>query len=107
MDGNTSGWEKPRDDIMEAGREICGETTGRFSRRKKTWWWNKTVQQRIKEKNEAYKKWQKSGEETVREACKHKKRQTKKEVANTVKSCWEEWQRSLSEPIKKAEGIRM
>ena len=35
MEGNTSGWEKPRDNIMEAGREICGETTGRVSRRKK------------------------------------------------------------------------
>ena len=29
MEGNTSGWEKTRDNIMEAGREICGETTGR------------------------------------------------------------------------------
>ena len=56
MEGNTSGWKKLRDSIMEAGREIFGETTGRFSRRRETWWWNKTVQQRIKEKNEAYKK---------------------------------------------------
>ena len=56
MEGNTGGWEKLRDSIMEAGREICGETTGRFSRRRETWWWNKTVQQRIEEKNEAYKK---------------------------------------------------
>ena len=63
MEGNKGGWENLRDNIKEAGREICGETTGRFNRRREAWWWNETVQQVIKEKKETYKKWQSSGEE--------------------------------------------
>ena len=51
------GWERLRDNIIEAGREICGETTGKFSRKREAWWWNETVQQVIREKKEAYKKW--------------------------------------------------
>jgi len=34
---------------------ICGETTGKFNRRRETWLWNEKVQQVIKEKKEAYK----------------------------------------------------
>jgi len=55
---------------VDAGREICGETTERYKRRRVAWWWDETVQQVIKEKNEAYKKWPKSGEEEYREAYK-------------------------------------
>jgi len=65
---------------MDAGREICGETTGRFNRREARWW-NETVQQIIKEKKEAYKKWQTRREDEDREAYMQRKRQTKKEVA--------------------------
>jgi len=32
MEGNNCGFEKLRDNIMDAGREICGETTGRFKK---------------------------------------------------------------------------
>jgi len=43
MEENNGGWEKQRDNIMDAGREIFGET-GRFNRRREAWWWNETVQ---------------------------------------------------------------
>jgi len=43
---------KLSDNIIDAGREIRGETTGRFNRRREAWWWNETVQQVIKEKKE-------------------------------------------------------
>jgi len=48
MKGNNGGWEKLRDNDMDAGRENCGETTGGFNRRSEAWWWNETVQQIIK-----------------------------------------------------------
>jgi len=35
---------------MNYGIEICGETTGRFNRRREAWWWNEAVQQIINEK---------------------------------------------------------
>jgi len=63
MEGNSSGWEKLRDKITDAGSEICGATTGRFNRRREAWWWNETAQQVIEEKKKAYKKWQTSREE--------------------------------------------
>jgi len=50
---------------MDAGREICEETTGRFYRRREDWWWNETVQQIIKEKKEAYKKGKKVVKRTI------------------------------------------
>jgi len=47
MERNNRGWEKLRYSIMDAGREICGETIGKFNRRREAWWWHKTVQQII------------------------------------------------------------
>ena len=107
MEQNKGGWERLRDNIIEAGREICGETTGKFSRKREAWWWNETVQQVIREKKEAYKKWQKSGEDIDREAYKQKKRQTKREVASAKNSIWEEWKRSASESKKKVDLFRI
>jgi len=91
---------------MDAGREICGETTGRFNRRWQARCWNETAQQIIKEKKEAY-KWQKSGEEEDRKAYKQNKRQTKKEVAKAEQSSWEEWQRRLKEPKQRIDLFRI
>jgi len=47
---------KTKDNIMDAGKEICGETTGRFNRRREAQWSNETVEQTIKENKEAYTK---------------------------------------------------
>jgi hypothetical protein len=66
---------------LKAGREICGQTTGNFRRKRETWWWNETVQQTIREKKIAYKKRQRSGEEKDRETYRQAKREAKKEVA--------------------------
>ena len=65
--------EKPYENSMETGREICGETTGHFRIKRETWWWNEKVQQAIREKKEAYKKWQQNGKEIDREAYKKKR----------------------------------
>jgi len=35
---NNGGWEKLKDNIMDVGREIGGETTGRFNRGREAWW---------------------------------------------------------------------
>ena len=67
---------------METGRGICGETTWHFRIKRETWWWNEKVQQAIREKKEAYKKWQQSGREIDREAYKQKRKEAKVVVAS-------------------------
>ena len=37
MDGNKKGWEGLRNSIVQAGRQVCGETTGQFRVRRETW----------------------------------------------------------------------
>ena len=66
--------EKTNENCVEPGREICGETTGHFRIQGETWWWNEKVQQAIREKKEAYKKWQQNGSEIDREAYKQKRK---------------------------------
>ena len=66
---------------MSAGEEICGITSGKMGRERVTWWWNDVVQQRLKEKNVAYKRWQRTGTEVDRETYKDRKRVARREIA--------------------------
>lgn len=63
--------------ILQAGKEICGETSGKLNRKRETWWWNISVQQIITEKKAAYKKWQNSAKDADKETYKKPRRQTK------------------------------
>ena len=81
METTEGGWEMLRDSILEVGKEMCGETTGNFRCRRETWWWNERVQQLIREKKKAYKKWQGSRDEKDREENKLKNKEAKREVA--------------------------
>ena len=73
MEGKEKRWERLRDSIMKTGRKICGETTGQFRKRRETWWWNAAVQREIREKKDAYKQWQKSGEKGAEKSTRRRK----------------------------------
>ena len=60
MQSDKTQFEKTYENSIETGREICGETTGHFRMKRETQWWNEKVQA-IREKKEAYKKWQQNG----------------------------------------------
>ena len=77
MQNNKTDWEKIYENRMETGKEICVETTGHFRIKRETWWWNEKIQQAIREKKVAYKKWQQNGKEIDREAYKQKRKETK------------------------------
>ena len=80
---NKGGWIELRNNIMEAGKEVCGIISGKRRRKgKETWWWNVEVQRAIKEKKEKYKKWQRTREEEDRAAYRERKREAKTVVAN-------------------------
>ena len=66
-------WKNLEEEILSAGGEICGITSGKWGRERETWWWNDVVQQRLKEKKVAYKLWQQTGAEVDRETYKDRK----------------------------------
>ena len=65
-------------------------------RERETWWWNHTVQQRLREKKVAYKRWQPTGAEEDRETFKDRKRVARREVAREKSEAWAEWSRNLN-----------
>ena len=66
-------WKNLEEGILSAGGEICGITSAKRGRERETWWWNDVVQQRLKEKKVAYKRWQWTGMEVDRETYKDRK----------------------------------
>ena len=66
--------ENLEEDILSAGGEICGITSRKRERERETWWYSDVVQQRLMEKQVAYKRWQRTGTEVDRETYKDKKR---------------------------------
>ena len=51
--------------LLNSAKDICGEIMGR--RQRETWWWNEEVQQAVKEKKLAFKKWTSEGTEKAHE----------------------------------------
>ena len=48
------GYEAVVNGIMDTARELLGAVSGKRGREdRETWWWNKEVQQAVKEKKEA------------------------------------------------------
>ncbi len=51
---NNGGWEQLKENIIQAGREMCGETKGIKRKEREPWWWKGIVQQQASnEKGEA------------------------------------------------------
>ena len=91
---------------METGREICGETTGYFRIKRETWWWNEKVQQAIREKKEAYKKWQQYGSEVDKETYKQKRKEAKKAVASIKAEEYKKWEENKGKPMMKTDLLQ-
>ncbi len=64
---NREGWKQLSDNVLDAAKEVCSETTGHGRKRRETWWWNETVQRAVKEKKTAYERQRKRNEEDKRE----------------------------------------
>ena len=88
--------EKLEEHLLRICREDCGETTGRRGRERETWWWNDTVQQIIKEKKAAFRKWQRSGAEVDKEVYKRKRREAQRMVGDVKKEAWSQWCQDLN-----------
>ena len=60
--------------VMGAAEEICGATKGGKHVERETWWWNEEVQESLRRKKDAFKKWQIQGGNELKEAYKNMKR---------------------------------
>ena len=69
----------------------CGATKGGKHLERKTWWWNEEVQESLRRKKDAFKKWQMQGENELKEAYKNMKRDTNDAVAKAKYEAHKEW----------------
>ena len=93
-------WKNLEEDILSAGGEICGRTSLKRGRERETWWWNDVVQQRLKEKKVAYKRWQRTGTEVDRETYKDRKWVARREIAIAKRRAFEEWSKNLNTALR-------
>ena len=71
-------------DILRAGQEVLGMTTGRRPPGdKETWWWTDEVKDAIRAKKEAKKMWETSGWQEERDSYRQANEEAKKEEARS------------------------
>ncbi len=98
--GATAGWTGLSYAVMEAAKEVCGELRGPRHHERQTWWWCEEVQQGIKEKRDAYNRWQRERTEGNKGRYKETSRLAKRAVAVAKERAGTEW----SQNIYTAEG---
>ena len=82
-------WKDMSRVLGKAAVRTCGRTRGGRRRENETWWWDKEVQEKLKEKKRAYK--------TLREGTgsideyERLKKEAKKAVARAKATAWKEW----------------
>ena len=80
-DGLPDEWNKTAEMLRKTAETVLGVTFGKRKGDRETWWWNKKVQESIKEKKEAKKAWDKIRNENTKKIYKEKKSKAKKTVA--------------------------
>ncbi|KAK3509880.1 hypothetical protein QTP70_018499, partial [Hemibagrus guttatus] len=83
-------WETTAEVIRETGRKVLGVSSGRRKEDKETWWWNEEVQDSIKRKRLAKKKWDMDRTEENRQEYKELQRRVKREVSKAKQKAYEE-----------------
>ena len=82
-------WKDMSRILGEAAAETCGRTRGGRLRENETWWWDKEVQEKLKEKKRAYKTLR-DGTGSIDEY-KRLKKEAKKAVARAKEKAWKKW----------------
>ena len=61
-------WAETYPMVMEAAKEILGESVAGKYLEKESWWWNEEVQTAVTEKRDAWKEWKRASEDNKEEA---------------------------------------
>lgn len=81
-------WAKYKNSLLEASKEVLGETVCKDYKRR-TPWWNEEVRNAVKEKKRAYKKWQQTRREEDLQFYREKRKIVSKTVSEAKKRSWE------------------
>ena len=73
-------WDKTAEMLRKTAEIVLGVTFEKQKGDRETWWWNKDVQESIKEKKEAKKAWDQIRDENTKKIYKEKKSKAKKAV---------------------------
>ncbi|XP_028038703.1 uncharacterized protein LOC114249368 [Bombyx mandarina] len=78
-------WDEMANSVRKTTKAVFGESKGKGIIDKDTWWWNENVQRELKEKKNAFKKWQlERGNESEKQARKNEFRECKKKATKAV-----------------------
>ena len=103
LDGGKDGWDDwatTAEVVREIARKVLGVTSGQRKEDKETWWWNEEVQESIRKKGLAKRKWDSQRDEESRQEYKEWRRKAKREVAKAKKKAYDE----LYEKLDTKEG---
>lgn len=93
-------WSRTKNALLETGKEVLGESSGKIWENKETWWFNEEVQEATKLKKQAKKKWEGSQLEADRLAYKERNKEVKRVVAITKGKAYDQ----LYEDLETKEG---
>ena len=93
-------WATTAEVVREIARKVLGVTSGQRKEDKETWWWNEEVQESIRKKGLAKRKWDSQRDEESRQEYKEWRRKAKREVAKAKKKAYDE----LYEKLDTKEG---
>ena len=88
-------WDTLKHSIVEAAKSVCGVTKGQKRKERDTWWWSEDVLRVVKNKKEAFKRWQKMRHDTslkavYKKACKETKSVVAKAKHEATKHIYDE-----------------
>jgi len=96
------GYEAVANKIRDTARELLGVALGKRGREdRETWWWNKEVQQAVKEKKEEKRQWDVSRDDESKERYKKAKRKAKRTVAKAKNKAFQD----LYKRLETKEGV--
>ena len=74
-------WKNIKSIVLKCAENVCGKTKVCRREKKETWWWNESVQDKLKMKKKAFKEWQTSWDGQTKENYKKAKKEAKKAIA--------------------------
>ncbi|KAH1250173.1 Craniofacial development protein 2 [Glycine max] len=74
-------WNKMSQEIIKVAKETLGESRGFGPRGKESWWWNESVQSKVRVKKECFKEWSRCRNSETWDKYKIAKNETKKAVS--------------------------
>ena len=103
----TGSWDEVKSTLLEAAEQVCGRTSGKRGHERETWWWSEELQESIKQKHLAFKKWQRTGRPEDKRTYKIKNNQVKHAVRRAKRAAWVQWSVDLNTVEGKRKMFKM